>query len=60
MQRLLFVFVLTLSFAAAQSPEQRFRFKEQVVDPAVGVGYAAISMATAALTSSAWAAARRT
>jgi hypothetical protein len=44
MQRVLFVFLLILSSAAsfsqALSQDKRFTFKEQIVDPAVGVGYA--------------------
>jgi len=40
MQRLLFVCVVIISSAASLSQERRFSFKEQIVDPSVGVGYA--------------------
>src|SRR5262252_2216313 len=40
MQRLLFLCVVILSSAAAPSQEGRLVFKEQVIDPDAGVGYA--------------------
>ena len=44
MQRVLFVFLLILlsaaSFSQALAQDKRFSFKEQIVDPNVGVGYA--------------------
>ena len=40
MPRLLFVCVTIFSIAAALSQERRAAFKEQIVDPSVGVGYA--------------------
>ncbi|MFN0084313.1 MAG: FG-GAP repeat domain-containing protein [Blastocatellia bacterium] len=40
MQDLLLVCMVLLSSAAAFSQEGRFRFREEVIDPAVGVGYA--------------------
>lgn len=40
MQRLLLVCAMLLSTATALAQEGRFRFREEVIDPAVGVGYA--------------------
>ncbi|MGH9843701.1 MAG: FG-GAP repeat domain-containing protein [Blastocatellia bacterium] len=40
MQRLLFVCVVILSSAISLVQERRFSFKEQIVDPSAGVGYA--------------------
>ena len=40
MQHLVFVFAVVISFAAALFQERRLSFKEEIVDPGVGVGYA--------------------